>query len=184
MARLALSNVILVLYVAGLIATLFGPAPGRFLGAVAFLLIIAVSCVTGEQHKQAHPFFKAGGISGRYPAVRRLRPVLRTAMLGCLISVVASFILIIPSWRLGVTDGTSPVFAERAVYRLNAHGVETVVTRTQYLIAGSSFMVVWHTVGMLIDLLWMHLILFGDWPRGWSPAGRKGMKPPLESELL
>jgi hypothetical protein len=176
MARLALSNVILVLYVAGLIASLFGPAPGRFLGMVFY--------VTGKQHKQAHPFFKAGGISGRYPAVRRLRRVLWAAMLGCLIFVVASFILMIPSWRLGVTDGSSPVFAERAVYRLNAHGVQTVVTRTQYLIAGSAFMVGWHTFGMLIDLLCMHLILFGDWPAGWSPPGRKGMKPPLEPELL
>jgi hypothetical protein len=85
-------------------------------------------------------------------------------MLGCLISVVASLILMIPSWRLGVTDATSPVFAGRAVYRLNAHGVKTEVSRTQYLIAGSSFVIGWHTSGMLMDLACMHLILFGKWP--------------------
>jgi hypothetical protein len=100
-----------------------------------------------------------------------------------MISVVASAILMVPSWRLGVADGTSPDFAGRAVYRLNAHGVKTEVSRAQYLIAGSSFQVGWHTAGMLIDLVCMHLILFGEWPPYCCPAGPKGMKPPLDSEF-
>ncbi len=183
MGRLAIVTTILILYIAGLLTSLWGPDVGRFLGVIAFLAIFVVLPWLNEARRKGDLFFKLGGLSGRWPVIRHGRGGLRVAMLFGIVLIVATMVVeLIASGRAGVAEGTEPVFAHRDEYRLNNHGKVTLVSRERYLVVGSSFIIGWHVFGIILVLLALHLVLFGEWPRefGDSDGGSIKKGPPTD----
>jgi hypothetical protein len=171
MLRLTILLTILLLFLVGLVSALLGPLPGVLFSLPAFLAAMATFLVLGTQWNRGQPFFKAGGLSAPFPGLRRIRPALLASLLGCVAAWVASMAVLATYGGTGAGNTTRPVFARRAEYILNDHGVETEVSRRRFVIVGSSFMIAWHAGGIGFTLIQLHLVLFGTLPPGFpGPA--------------
>ena len=153
---------IVLLFVAGLLTTLFGPAPGRLLGVFAFPAALILLLRLGQKQKRGELVPLIAFNRG----VLRYRPTILAAIVVCLtVAFACVFVGIITSVTFGpgVPDNR-PVFEDRNVYKLYNHGAETVVSRRHYLIRGTMGAVAWHAGTSVPALLALYLALYGEWP--------------------
>lgn len=159
---------VLVMFVLGTLASLFGPSAGRWLSIVAFLSTIVLTITVDERRKRG----TLRAVAVDRPGVRRLRPWLSGLMILLLVVVVLCLITQTMMGGDGVAKGNRPVFEHQESYRLNSHGNYTTVTRTRYVILGACFTVGWNGFLFLFTLVSLHMILFGDLPRGFNQTER------------
>ena len=138
---------LLVLFVAGLVTTLFISHAGWGLSIVAFLAFAIASLLKGNVDKLVPS--QDSGMS--LDLLQRLRtyirwavPILGLLFLLCLVGVFSQ-------WGVCDTDSL-PVFARREHYVLVNHGTRTVVSPLRYFLAGISFTIGWHSLPLLIIL--------------------------------
>src|SRR5262245_36670551 len=106
----AFLGLIVILYFAGMFMTLFGPAGGRFLGVVAFLGTVVVSCVLGIRRRRGTGTMP--GVAKDFPGVARYRSAVGAAKVACIVvSLIALITMLASSRTAGGADGTMPVFA-------------------------------------------------------------------------
>jgi ABC-type transport system involved in multi-copper enzyme maturation permease subunit len=143
MARLPLACfsfvgvVILAMYVAGLMISLFGPARGPNLSVVAFILMMLYVVTISVWHRYS---------SSSIVASTRWKRVLKPMAFVCFLLFGICFIIL--AFFPGVADGSTPVFETRPNYQLVSHGEYTRVSRLEYVLAGTAFTLGWHTMGM------------------------------------
>jgi len=141
--------------------SLFGPSHGRWLGIPAFILTAVLFAVINRKRQDRSLRCLAEGNA----SFNRFRSPVRFMITLCGIVMIASIIVMFASTRsAGVAAGTHPDFDYQEEYRLNSHGHYTIVSRTRYLIVGSSCVVGWHAIGTLLAFLGVQLVLFGQLP--------------------
>lgn len=153
---------IVLLFVAGLLTTLFGPAPGRLLGVFAFVAGLLLLSKLAEKHKRG----ELVPLIAFHRRVLRYRSTILTAIVVCLtVAFTCVFVGIITSITSGpgVPDNR-PVFEHRKVYKLYNHGSERVVSRRHYLVRGTIGAVAWDAGTSVPALLALYLALYGEWP--------------------
>jgi len=158
---LAAGLAIIACYLYGMVMTLFGPKLGWLPGTAAF---IASVCFLIAAHQR---FCKGGNppIAEATPTVTRYRVVVLGAMGLCIAIFVAAIVAgNLASENGGVADLNPSVFVERSEYLLNNHGRTTPVSRTRHLVVGTSFVLAWHSFGILVTLVALHCVLYGRWP--------------------
>lgn len=156
-ALVALIVAIIAAFVAGMFMSLFGPTPAGRAGFSRHVL-------GGGAIPQAIQRSQLQGLSVAYPGVARYRFLVRAAIAVCVVVYAIAFIarFFVSGAPAGVADGTIPVFEQQPPYRLNNHGEHTVVSRSTYLVIGSSDVIAWHIFGVLFTLMQLHLALFGN----------------------
>jgi hypothetical protein len=161
---------VIAFYLAGMTMTLFGPSSGRLLGMPAFLATVMILAILSSKQKRG----TLRCLAEFHHSICRFRRLVWAAMILLVLVIVPTFVAgFAASAGAGVADTTRPIFAQRPEYQLCNHGVYTTVTRARYLVEGASFVIGWHTFGMLFALSGLHLALFGQWPPLLGPNSRR-----------
>jgi hypothetical protein len=155
---------VIALFVAGMIMSLFGPVPGGLLGPTAFVAMVVLLGVLSAMHRRN----KLPSLFDSQDPRPRSGLVLSLMIAACLLISLVSMVVLAASSAEGVADTTHPIFDIQETYRLNSHGTYTTVSRLRYLVVGSSFIIAWHTFGLSFILPALHLVLYGRWPSAFG----------------
>ena len=149
---------VIILIVAQLLATvmtLFGPVSGGMLHVLAFLGTAALLVYVKRASQQ-------GLLRDESSIDDKTRKIAKLVFITFGVCVIVWAVCFgIRGLFVGVTDHTHPIFASQTEYVLNNHGDKTVVSRWQYLVAGTAQELTWSSVVLGIMLLLLYVILAG-----------------------
>lgn len=149
-----------------LYGTLFGPSGAMLLGGASFVLAISVFMLS--EHRLGIQFRRncPNGLIQRYSNFQFLNSLVPQLIRFFGICAVVSMITFIASIASAHWKGPDslPIFELRGHYLFHNHASYTEVSRLRYLIAGTSFVVAWHSGAMITVLSAFYALIFGRIP--------------------
>lgn len=157
---------------------LFGPQRGIVFAIIAFLLSMAVFILS--RHPLGITFLKEcpTGLASRFPELRRWRKRIEHVFLPIFLVAFLSAVAMFGSSRgAGVPSDGLPALASREHYVLTNHGRRTEVSALRFCVASAGGLVAWHGGGLLVSLVALYALLYGELPPQFK---RDFKKPPSE----
>jgi len=161
-------------------AALFGPMWGFLVGVVGFVLGLAGALYSERWFVKTCP----QGLSVLFPALAVWRRIsLVAASTVATIWFIAVVTLCLSSRLNGeLTDAATPVFWPHAKYEQVDHLRITPISKLHYWTIASSFSVAWHSLALLLTIVALRGLLFGQrlevTKDGYAKPHRSGLKDP------
>jgi hypothetical protein len=153
---------------------LFGPQRGVLLAIIAFVLSIAVFFLA--QHPWGIRFLKEcpSGLAGRCPELQRWRKYIERLLLPIfLVAFLCVTAMFASSGGAGVPSDRLPALASREHYILTNHGTRTEVAALRFWVASAGGLVAWHGGALLVSLLALYGLFYGELPPQFKRDFRK-----------